>query len=235
MSEHLSLTDIPDLNGRYDLYGGVHKGLRRAGCDLLCRLGAVDHDKSEETDAVIAILRAYLGLAASHVMHEDENIHKALQARGVSTAAIDHQHDDHRRDFADLEAMALAIEMARPQERRAACRKLYLAFAAYIAEDLAHMHEEETVTAPALWTAFSDEELMGIEMRIISSIPPEKNMAFMRTMIPAMNPAERAALLGAMKKGAPPEVFNAVIEFAVRPSLSETAFGDLANRLQIAA
>lgn len=235
MNHHVSLTDIPDLNGRYDLYGGVHKGLRRAGCDLLCRLGAVDHDKTEEIDAVIARLRAYLDLAASHVMHEDENIHKALRERGVPTSAIDHQHDDHRRDFADLEALAVRVETAAPHLRKAACRTLYLAFAAYIADDLAHMHEEETATAPALWRAFTDEELMGVEMRIVGSMAPEENMAFMRTMIPAMNPAERAALLGAMKNGAPPEVFNAVIEFAVRPSLSDTAFDDLAERLQIAA
>ncbi|MGF0536885.1 hemerythrin domain-containing protein [Agrobacterium sp. ES01] len=235
MTEHLSLTTIPDLNGRFDLYGNIHKAIRKAGCELLCRLGAADYDNADERAAVLAGLRGYLAIAAGHVVHEDEHVHKALQARGASTATVDDQHDDHRQAFRDLEALAQAVEQAGALDRSAAGRKLYLAFAAYIAEDLAHMHEEETVTAPALWKNFTDQELIGIEMRIVSSIPPEKHLAFMRTMIPALNPAERAALLGAMKRGAPPEIFNAVIEFAVRPSLSEIAFDDLANRLCLAA
>ncbi len=232
---HPSLTDIPDLAGRYDLYGAVHKGLRKAGCELLIRLGCADFTDPTECDAVLDILRGYILLAGSHVMHEDEHIHGMLRGRGGSTDIVDEQHDDHRAAFAILEKLAADIERASPQEKPAAGRRLYLAFAAYLAEDLAHMHEEETVTAPALWAGFTDDELVVLEMRIIASMPPEKNMAFMRIMIPAMNPAERAALLAAMRKGAPPEIFNAVIEFAVRPGLTDKAFGDLANRLQLAA
>jgi iron-sulfur cluster repair protein YtfE (RIC family) len=229
------MTDIPDLNGRYDLYGAVHKGLRKAGCELLVRLGSIDYADPLECDTTLESLRGYLMLAASHVMHEDENIHNMLRERGGSTDVVDDQHDDHRAAFALLEKLALDIEKAWPLHKPAAGRRLYLALAAYLAEDLAHMHEEETVIAPALWRSFTDQELVVLEMRIVASLSPEKNMAFMRMMIPAMNPAERAALLGAMRKGAPPEVFSAVIEFAVRPGLSEKAFSDLANRLQLAA
>lgn len=235
MTHDISLTDIPDLNGRYDLYGAVHKGLRKAGCDLLVRLGSADFSDADEREKVLGDLRTYLMLAASHVVHEDHNIHTVLQDRGVSTETVDDQHDDHRAAFADLEALAVSIEKAMPLQRQAAGRKLYLAFAAYIADDLAHMHEEETKTAPLLWQHFTDADLAAVEMRIISSMPPEKNMTFMRLMIPAMNPAERAAMLDAVRKGAPPEVFDAIIEFAVRPSLPAKAFDDLASRLQLAA
>lgn len=235
MSHQPSMTDVPDLNGRYDLYGAVHKGLRKAGCELLVRLGSADYSDPQECEAVLENLRNYVMLAGSHVVHEDENIHGALHQRGGTTEIIDEQHDDHRAAFTQLEKLATEIEKAWPLHKPAAGRRLYLAFAAYLSEDLAHMHEEETVTAPALWKSFTDEELLVLEMNIVASMPPEKNMAFMRIMIPAMNPAERAALLGAMQKGAPPEIFNAVIAFAVRPGLSEKAFADLANRLQLAA
>lgn len=231
MSHHVSLTEIPDLAGRYDLYGGVHKGLRMAGCQLLCRLGSVDHENAAESAAALAQLRAYLLLAAGHVMHEDTNIHTVLRERGASTATVDDQHDDHRTAFAELEALAATLETAAPARKPAAGRKLYLAVAAYLAEDLAHMHEEETQTAPQLWTLFTDADLAAVEMRIIASMPPEKNMAFMRIMIPAMNPAERAGLLGAMRKGAPPEVFDAVMDTVIRPSLPAEAFADLLARL----
>lgn len=232
---HASITAVPDLDGRYDLYGAVHKGLRKAGCELLVRLGATDFDKPEESEEVLALLRAYLMLAAAHVGHEDDHIHSALATRGGATDTVDHQHDEHRQAFVDLESLACAVETAWPMHRRATGRRLYLAFCAYLADDLAHMHEEETLTAPSLWQHFTDDELSAIELRIISSLSPEKNMAFMRVMIPAMNGLERALMLGAMQKGAPREVFDAVIEFAVRPALSPKAFGDLASRLQLAA
>ncbi|GEO84264.1 MULTISPECIES: hypothetical protein [Alphaproteobacteria] len=235
MTHHLSLTDIADLNGRFDLYGGVHKGLRKAGCDMLCRLGSTDYENPEEAASALSALRTFLMLAAAHVAHEDDNIHGVLQQRGGTTDTVDHQHDDHRRAFDQIEALACSVETVSPIGRRAAGRKLYLAFAAYLAEDLAHMHEEETETAAQLWKTFTDEELLAIEMRIVASMSPEKNMAFMRLMIPAMNPVERAAVLGSVRTGAPPEVFNAIIEFAVRPSLSEKAFSDLAARLKLAA
>jgi DNA-directed RNA polymerase specialized sigma24 family protein len=232
---HHSITAVPDLNGRYDIYGAIHKGLRKAGCELLVRLGSTDFEEAEQIEEVLALLRTYLMLAASHVGHEDDHIHAALAARGVATDTVDHQHDDHRDAFAKLEGLARAVETAWPLHRRATGRRLYLAFAAYMAEDFAHMHEEETVTAPALWRSFTDDELHAIEMAIVSSLTPEKNMAFMRIMVPAMNPQERAAMLGAMQKAAPPEIFDAVIEFAVRPALTARAFGDLAGRLQLAA
>lgn len=234
MSHTVSHAAIPDLDGRYDLYGNVHKGLRKAGCELLVRLGSTDYADPAECEATLEGLRSYIGLAAAHVAHEDDNIHGSLQQRGGSTAVVDDQHDDHREAFARLEGFAAEIEFAAAADRPKLGRRLYLAFAAYLAEDLAHMHEEETVTAPALWKSFSDAELAAIEMRIVGSMPPEKNMAFMRQMVPAMNPAERATLLAAVKKDAPPEVFGAVIEFAVRPGLSEKAYGDLAVRLALA-
>ncbi|MDL2406316.1 hypothetical protein PY650_11745 [Rhizobium calliandrae] len=235
MSHEFSLTSIPDLNGRYDIYGAIHKGLRKAGCDLLGRLGTADFQNAEETVFLIDDLRNYLMLAASHVNHEDDHIHVALAAKGVSTVTLDDQHDDHRTAFRELEELIAAWEKAWPLHKPACGRKLYLAFAAYIADDFAHMHEEETVTGPLLWSNFTDNEILGIEMSIISSLPPEKSMAFMRIMIPAINPAERAALLGAMKKDAPPEIFQAVIDFAVRPGLSAIDFARLAVALKLAA
>ena len=235
MSHVISFEKIPPLSGRYDLYGAVHKGLRLAQCDLLMRLGATDFEQAAPRRKILADLRAVLGVAAAHVRHEDNEIHKALQAHSVSTDLIDEQHEEHRQAFAALEKLILGVENAFQGEKNTAGRHLYLAFAGYIAEDFAHMHEEETVTAPMLWKLFSDEELLAIEIRIVSSIPPEQNMVFMRYMIPAINPIERAKLLGGIKNGAPAEVFNAVMEFAARPNLSKDDFSDLSNRLGLAA
>ncbi|MCX8568078.1 MULTISPECIES: hemerythrin domain-containing protein [Hyphomicrobiales] len=229
-----SLAAIPDLQGRYDIYGPIHKGLRRAQCDLLGRLGSADF--SSPQTALLSDLRGLLMLAASHVQHEDRHIHNALKERGaISVERLDDQHDDHRKTFAELEALATTIEKAPANERQALGRRLYLAFTAYVAHDLEHMFEEETVAAPQLLALFSDAELMEIETRIVGSLPPEKSMAFMQIMIPAVRPDERAAMLAGMRQQAPKEAFDAVIEFAARPKLSAPEFADLARRLELTA
>lgn len=230
------LSEIMDLKGRYDLYGPIHKGLRKAQCDLLVRLGNIDFNDARATADLLSDMRGLLALAAAHLEHEDGQIHDALRARGAASVdRLDHQHDDHRATFARLEALVADIEAAKADERTALGRQLYLAFGIYIAHDLEHMHEEETVAAPQLWSLFSDAELMAIESRIVGSLPPEKAMAFMRLMIPAANPGERAAMLGGMKQQAPREAFDAVIEFAARPNLSAAEFADLARRLDLVA
>lgn len=236
MTQVPSLIDTPELAGRYDLYGIVHKGLRKAQCALLGRLGTADFENSAETAELLADLRALLALAASHVEHEDRHIHLALRNHAAaSTERLDDQHEDHRQAFLQLEELALGLERALPKRKAAAGRKLYLAFSAYVGDDLLHMYEEETVTAPLLWALFSDAELQAIEMAILGSLPPEKNMAFLRIMIPAISRDERAAMLGGMKNGVPPQIFNAVIEFAARPNLTADDFADLSGRLGLAA
>lgn len=234
MNAHADFTRIPALKGRYDLYGLVHKGLRRAQCNLLSRIGANDFADAEATAMLVADMRRLLSMAAAHVEHEDGEIHAALKRLSVSTDIVDTQHDDHRAAFGLLEAKLAAVDSALPGEKAEAGRALYLAFAAYIADDLAHMHEEETVIAPLLWQHFSDAELLDMEMRIIGSMPPEENMAFTRAMLPAMNPTERRMVVGGMHQTMPPEVFNAVLEFAIRPVLTAQEFAGLEADLKLA-
>lgn len=229
------LERIPALDGRYDIYGNIHKGLRRTQCLLLGRLGANDFEDAATTEKLLGDLRRLLSMAAAHVKHEDTEIHAALNKRGIETGLLDEQHEDHHAAFRILEDRIAAVETAAASRRAEAGRALYLAFAAYIADDFAHMHEEETVTSPLLWQTFTDEELQAIEMRIVSALPPEENMAFTRIMLPAMNPGQRAAMVGGMLQGMPGEVFAAVVEFAIRPSLTEAEFQALRFDVGLAA
>lgn len=219
----------PAVIGRWDIYGPIHKGLRLAHGALMRRLGSADW--AADQAPLLADLREHLRLGASHLAHEEEAIHTALEARrpGASQRLAD-DHEHHRARFAVLEAQAQALALAAPADRPALGRNLYLGFTMLVAEDLAHMHQEETVAWPQLCEAFSDDELKAIEMGIIASLTPEETIGFMRLMIPGMNPAERGALLGGMKAGAPPEAFAAVLELAARPTLSADEWADLQAR-----
>lgn len=218
---------------RWDIYGPVHKGLRLGHMDLMVRLGRAAFEAPETQ--LLAELSAHLANAQLHIAHEESVIHPALEARVAGACAgLEAQHRHHRDSVAALATTIEAVKAAAPQARPAQGRALYLAFSAFVAEDLEHMRQEETTTWPLLCAHFTDEELAGLEMSIISTLAPEENIAFMRLMLPAMTGPERAGLLGAMRAGAPPEAYGAVIELAARPTLSA---GDMAEleRLGLAA
>lgn len=215
---------------RWDIYGPVHKGLRLAHGNMSQRLGAADWAGEDQT-VLIADLRNHLRLAASHLEHEDEHIHTALARRDPEAEAeLNQQHDHHRARFGVLAGQIASLEAAGRGDVEGVGRALYHGFNLLVAEDLAHMHHEETVVWPRLCALFSDDELQQMEMAIIASLSPADTIAFMSFMIPAMNRVERAGLLGGMKAGAPPEAFAAVIELAARPTLGADDWTDLVER-----
>ncbi len=224
---------IADLNGRHDLYGLVHKALRMAQCDMLVRLGRFDFVHGN-VSGLVAEVRGLLALGAGHIAHEEAHIHGALEARAPGgTRILADQHGGHRVQFAALEALVAELEMAEARHRAAIGRRLYLAYTRFVAEDFEHMLEEETVTQPLLWSLFDDTAMRGIEHAIVSSIPPEKSILFLRLMIPAANRDERVQLLAGMKLNAPKEVLVAVLENAARPTLSADDMADLERRLAL--
>jgi hypothetical protein len=206
---------------RHDLYAPILKGLRLALSDLVVRLGQADYADPAATADLLGALRRQLVLSASHLHHEEVEIHTALEARAPgSTLTLEADHDHHRRAFVNLEAAIAAVEAAPPVERAAPARELYLAFSQFVAADFAHMAEEELTILPLLHRLFHDDELIAIEARIVGAIPPEKTMAYLGLMVPAMNPSERVAFLSFVRAGAPAEMFEAVLANAVRPTLS---------------
>jgi hypothetical protein len=221
---------------RHDLYGPVHKGLRLALCDLATRLARTDFADPAEKTEMLGALRRQLALGASHLHHEEAQIHVALEARAPgSTLTLQADHDEHRRAFEALEAEIRAVEQADGEEARGRGHSLFLRFTQFVAADFAHMAEEEMVILPLLHRLFSDDELIAIEGAIVGALPPEDAMAFMKLMIPAMNPPERIGFLAFVRATAPEEAFEAMLNFAARPTLTPRDYHRVAQGLGLAA
>jgi hypothetical protein len=221
---------------RHDFYSPPHKGLRWSLSHLLLSIGGQDFTDQAGTAALLQRVRLQLEISAAHLAHEDKEIHTAMEARAPgSSAELERDHAHHRAAFVQLERLIAAVEAAPVPERPPLGRQLYLAFSQFVADDLAHMAEEELVTLPLLHRLFTDQELMAMEARIVAAIPPERMMVFLQVMLPAMNPAERFGFLSFARGSAPPEAFNAMIEHAVRPSLPANDWAALAGRLGLAA
>lgn len=213
---------------RHDLYGPIHKGLRLALSQMVVRIGTTDFADPGAVGDLIAALRRQLTLSASHLEHEEDYIHTALEIRSPgATSNLVADHDHHRLEFRQIEALISMIEDAPFKDRPLLGRKLYLAFSRFVAADFSHMAEEELVTLPLLHQLFTDEELIAIEGAIVASLPGEEMVAFMQLAVPAMNSTERVGFMSFVRGGAPRDVFEALLADAIRPALNEEDYRKL--------
>ncbi len=137
----------------------------------------------------------------------------AIEARcpgGVKSVNAVHEH--HARAIRDLRERAEDLVAAPPGEREALGRVLYLAFGEFVAENLAHMAEEETLVAPLLASLYSDAELAAIHEQIVAALSPDEKLASARYLA----------------------AFAVVLELA-REVLGRDDFRDLAQHLGVAA
>ncbi len=201
---------------RYDLYGPVHKGLRLAATELLLLVGRTDFETPAEAARVVAEVDSHLDLCASHIQHEEDHIHAALERRcpGV-TQVLDSDHEHHRRTLADLRAK---LDGVRAAPSRATGQALYLALARFTADDFAHMDREEGAVTDRLHAAFTDEELAAMEGAILASLSPELSMRFLLLILRAASRSDQKAQLEGVRASAPPPVFDAILA-AVEPHL----------------
>lgn len=209
---------------RLDLYAHIHKALRLFMTDTLQRLSQLDVDDALDLAAGLAQLDALLDAARHHVERENEFVHPAIEARRAgASAAIEAEHEEHLDSIAALRAESAAL---RALPSAAAAQRLYRRFAAFVAHNFEHMGVEESRHNQALWAAYTDAELLDIHHRILASLGPREMSETLRWMIPALNPAERALVIG----GLPPAV-QAPVLASMRPLLNDTAWAKLCRAL----
>lgn len=220
----------------HDFYGPIHKGLRLAQAQMLVRLGACGGDDEAELAQLLADLSTLCHVAEHHLANEDKWVHSALEGRAPgSTVRLVESHAHHRQSFESLQALIVRVQTADPTERPSRLKQLYLRFSLFMADDLAHMAEEEELMLPVLQSLFTNAELAGVEDHILSELTPEEIIGFGRLMIPAATRADRVSLLSAMRANAPAEAFEAIMELSARPSLSESDYAHLCRGLGLRA
>lgn len=221
--------------GRLDLYAPIHKALRRFMGDTLDLVGTMDVFDAEDMIRVLGQLQALLTMCERHIVHENTFVHAAIEARqpqGAQRTADDHL--EHAHSIEALRQEARGLSTTAPSARPPLALRLYRHLALFVAENLQHMHFEETVNNAALWALYSDDELHDLHEQLLASIPPHEHLEVARWMVPAMSPAERAGMLNGMRLQMPPEAFMEVLT-TVRPHLDDRAWDKLARDLKLAA
>ncbi|WP_162581453.1 hemerythrin domain-containing protein [Variovorax sp. PBS-H4] len=216
---------------RIDLYAGIHKALRALMADTLLGLGRADFEDTLELAQATQRVLQLLDFCRSHLRHENEFVHKAMEARAPGASSqIAHEHAEHEEEIGVLAAQATALLACEPDARAAGTLALYRALSLFIAHNFEHMHVEETAHNAVLWGRYTDAELAEIHDALVASIPPEEMMFTLRWLVPFMNPAERAGMMADMRAQAPAPAFAAALE-VVRPHLGAREWAKLSASL----
>ncbi len=218
---------------RMDMYAGIHKALRALMADTLLAVGRMDSSDELELAQTTQRVVELLDFCYSHLTHENDFVHAAMEARapGASAAAA-HDHEEHEHNILALRQQVEALRESPAEQRPGRGQDLYRALALFIAGNFQHMHVEETAHNAVLWARYTDAELIEIHNALVASIPLEEMMFVLRWMVPFMNPAERAGMLGDMQAHAPAPAFAAALG-TVRPHLSAREWDKLARSLAL--
>lgn len=218
---------------RMDMYGGIHKAIRALMADTLLAVGRMDVQDDLELAQTTERVLAMLDICASHLEHENEFVHAAIEARAPGASErIAHEHEEHERHIATLGSAVATLRACPAVQRAAEAQSLYGDLALFIAENFQHMHVEETAHNAVLWARYTDAELMEIHDRLVASIPPAEMMMIARWMVPFMSPAERVGVLSGVRQNAPAPAFQAILD-TVRPHLSDNEWAKLARGLDL--
>jgi hypothetical protein len=220
---------------RHDPYRNIHKGLRAAMFDTLQRLGRMDCADAAELQATLDQADSLLTLMTAHVRHEDEHVHAAIAARqpGIALRTAD-DHGDHLETLAALRSRVTGLREAAPAARSQLAHQLYLDLAEFVAENLQHMRIEETQNNQALWTLYSDAEVIALHDRLLASVEPPVMMEALGWMARGLSVPELTELLGEASRKMPPPVFEVVLA-QVRRQVESVRWGRVAQGLELAA
>ncbi|MBR9882722.1 MAG: hypothetical protein GYB21_03315 [Oceanospirillales bacterium] len=209
-------------HGRYNIYTLIHKALRANMFDVLVAVGRVDDSDSlavrRELDRVIELL----ALCQAHLEHENTFIHKAILAARPNLHLITAEdHLEHERAISRLRGDVSTIREVTEAGGQAPLLQLYRNLAIFVAENLQHMHVEETLNARILWDHFSDEQILAIEEQLVAALTPDEQFDALIGMLTYIAHSERIELLHALSGQMPPEVFNQLF-VSLRGRLEDT-------------
>ncbi|WP_269532590.1 hypothetical protein [Chitinimonas sp. BJYL2] len=203
---------MPFVHHRHDIHAHIHKALRAHLSQTMLACGRADWDDREERDTCLADIRQLLAACQTRLDQEGEFIHPRLEALEPGVAAragVCHLQLESTMD--DLSDLVQALDDASPPERETAGVALYGRLAMFVAEFIVHMGMIEREHNKVLWHHFSDSELRCIEAEIVASMSPERQMFLLRWMIPNLNPDERLDLVRTIRRDAPADAVQALM------------------------
>ncbi|MBI3382799.1 MAG: hypothetical protein HY019_12405 [Aquabacterium sp.] len=221
-----------DHSQRFNLYQGVHKGLRAFMADTLVRVGSTDYTDAQERQEAADVVRTLLHICGEHLKHENDFLHTAMERRAPgSSASCAQEHVEHVANIDALSGCLRQALAATEVQQASAWQRLYQLLSLFVADNYEHMLLEEREHNAVLWRHFSDEELIEIHDALLASVPADEMAHHFRWILPQLSHPERVEMLSGMRQGMPPEVFASQLDMA-RPLLNARAWHKLQAALK---
>jgi hypothetical protein len=205
-------------NERYNAFNMIHKGLRALLFETGITLMRTDFsDDAQGTQAIQAVLTV-ADLFNDHAFHEDSHVLPAVAKFNSSLQReFEEEHEEDEELANQLSLLSDSYLHAISSERRKEIGKqLLYTYYEFTAFNLYHMNKEEKKLNAALWDNYSDEEIQGIQQRIVSSIAPEKMALDGKWMMRGVNDPEIKNWLSQVKHSAPDPVFRQLVALGER-------------------
>jgi hypothetical protein len=197
---------------RDDLFTNIHKAIRAGLFDLVTTAGATDWTDPGDVDRVAGKWRRMHALLDDHTHHEDDHILRILDPHDpAATEAAESQHHALDEWLDELASWVDAI-VADPDPVRGLA--LYRELALFCADYLTHIHDEETTVMARVWELCTDAEIAATRAAFMADMNPATLDTSLRLMLPAIDPAGRAALVAGIAATAPRPVVDGVLAIA---------------------
>ncbi len=149
-----------------------------------------------------------------HAEYENTKLHPLLGKKGSSLfqeAEQDHVQLDSL--LHSLQSQLDSIKSADAPNRAILGYRFYLNYRLFVADNLHHLHEEETLILPELQRLYSDAELRTVEAETYRLMTVEELIEMNQVLFPHFNSSDRRAFLSDIQEAAP-EKFLPVWEAA---------------------
>lgn len=199
-----------------DLFIIIHKALRSLIYNAGSKIQNADFSDETESNKIVYMLKHDLELLHEHAVHEDNIVFPEFKNDELPLVEV--LEGEHREIESKLETIHTLLDKISSEkgaemrtEMGKVLNKLYNEFAAIY---LAHMIHEESTLGVLSHKYLSDEEIVGIRMKIQSNIPAERYRIWLNWMLKSMNNEELLGMFSGMKVGAPQQVFENVVTAA---------------------
>lgn len=180
---------------RYQFYR-EHKYVSALLNDVERLIAKTDFQKEEELKEVREQFEALAELLRLHAEYENHRIHPLLKQK--QSPVYEHVEKDHAHQellLKNLRELIEDVSQSPSDEKVLKGYQLYLSFRKFVSDNLAHLHEEETILLPELQRLYSDEELQKVEAETYHALEPQDLVQMIQVLFPHMNSSDQKAIL----------------------------------------
>lgn len=217
---------------RYQFYR-EHKYVSAALNDLERLIAKTDFRNTQETMIVKETYLELMEMLKAHAFYENDRLHGLLKRKHSNIH--EHAEADHAQQEEQLFEIQRLIEAilnaSSDEEKLGLGYRLYLTYRKFVADNLIHLHEEETIILPELQRLYTDEELKQVEAETYCAMTSEDLAYMMRTLFPHMNSSDRIAFLADIQEVQPKKFIAAW--HSIESTFNQKERADLIQRFRI--